>query len=124
VLIPKGVPDQYRGIALLEVIYKLVSSIINLRISQKIHYHDAIHGFRKGHGTSTAIIEAKLRMQLAKRTTNPLYFEFMDLKKSCDTLDRGRTIEMLKGYGVGPNIIHFIEQILRMDTIIPKQAGF
>jgi hypothetical protein len=45
VLIPKGVPDQYRGIALLEVIYKLVSSIINLRISQKIQYHNAIHEF-------------------------------------------------------------------------------
>jgi hypothetical protein len=34
VLIPKGVPDQYRGIALLEVVYKLVSTIINIRIHQ------------------------------------------------------------------------------------------
>jgi hypothetical protein len=51
VLIPKGVPDQYRGIVLLEVIYKLVSAIINQRISGEIQYHQAVHGFRKGRGT-------------------------------------------------------------------------
>jgi hypothetical protein len=55
-------------------------------------------GFRQGRGTSTVIIEAKFRMQLAKRT-----FIFMDLKKSYDTMDRGTTVEGLKGYGVGPN---------------------
>ena len=45
VLIPKGVPDQYRGIALLEVIYKLVSAIINRRLADKIVFHQAVHGF-------------------------------------------------------------------------------
>jgi hypothetical protein len=73
VLIPKGVPDQYRGIALLEVIYKLVSAIINRRVAEKIVFQDAIRGFRRGRGTGTAIIEAKLRMQLAQRQTNPHY---------------------------------------------------
>ena len=34
VLIPKGEPGQYRGIALLEVIYKLVSMIIHINISK------------------------------------------------------------------------------------------
>jgi hypothetical protein len=47
VLIPKGVPDQYQGIALLEVIYKLVSTIINKRIADKVHFHSSIHGFRQ-----------------------------------------------------------------------------
>jgi hypothetical protein len=42
VLIPKGVPDQYRGIALLEVIYKLVSAIINRRLTARIDFHDAV----------------------------------------------------------------------------------
>jgi hypothetical protein len=45
VLIPKGVPDQYCGVALLEVIYKLISSIINCLIANNICFHEAIHGF-------------------------------------------------------------------------------
>jgi hypothetical protein len=39
VLVPKGVSDQYHGITLLEVIYKLISTRINHRISEKVEYH-------------------------------------------------------------------------------------
>ena len=124
VLIPKGVPDQYRGIALLEVIYKLVSAIINRRLTAQIAFHDAVHGFRVGRGTNTAIIELKLRMQLAQRTTKPLYLVFLDLKKAYDTLDRGRTLGILKGYGLGQNLCRIIEEVWEMDTMVPKQAGF
>jgi hypothetical protein len=124
VLIPKGVPDQYRGIALLEVVYKLVSSIINKRLADKIKFHRAIHGFCRGRGTGTATIMAKLRMQLAMRTTTPLYWVFLDLKKAYDTLDRERALAILKGYGVGKNILSIIKRVWLMDTIVPKQSGF
>jgi Reverse transcriptase (RNA-dependent DNA polymerase) len=93
VLIPNGAPDQYRGIALLEVIYKLVSLIINKRISWNVQYHDAVLGFQQWCRTITAIIAAKVCMQIAKRTTKPLYFVFMDLKKA---FDRECTIQILK----------------------------
>jgi Reverse transcriptase (RNA-dependent DNA polymerase) len=124
VLIPKGVPDQYRGIALLEVIYKLISAIITKRINSNIHFHEAIHGFRKFRGTGTAIIEMKLRMQLAQRTTEPLFMIFLDLKKAYDTLDRGRTINILQGYGVGKMTCNLIKTIWDNDVMVPKQAGF
>jgi hypothetical protein len=63
VLLPKGDGD-YRGIALLKVIYKLISSIINRRLTKTLtnRFHDAIHGFRSGSKSGTAIIEAKLLM--------------------------------------------------------------
>ena len=66
VLIPKPGTDNFRGIALLETIYKIVSMIIHRRLITSIDFHDGIHGFRVGRGTSTAIINIKLRMQLAK----------------------------------------------------------
>ena len=43
VLIPKAKSGEFRGIALLEVIYKLVSSIINRRMQVGITFDDAEH---------------------------------------------------------------------------------
>jgi hypothetical protein len=81
VLIPKGVPDQYRKIALLEVIYKLISAIITKFINNSTNFHSSIHGFRRERGTGTAIIEMQLRMQLAQRTKEPFFMIFLVLKK-------------------------------------------
>jgi hypothetical protein len=85
---PKRVPCQFRGMALLEVVYKLVSTIINIWLTNNIEFHRAAHGFCHGKGTGTGIMEAKLRMKLAMRTINLLYMVlFLNLKKAYDTLD-------------------------------------
>jgi hypothetical protein len=44
-LIPKLEQGKYRGIALLNVIYKLVSMIIHICIQDAIQFHPALHGF-------------------------------------------------------------------------------
>ena len=124
VLIPKATPGQFRGIALLEVVYKLISSICNRRIQSAIEFDDAIHGFRPKRGTGTAIIETKLLMQLNIRMDNPIYLIFIDLKKAYDTLDREAAIRILSGYGVGPNIIRILRAIWKNDLMVPRQAGY
>ena len=55
VLITKGGND-YRGIGLMEVMWKLVAEILNRRLTASITFHDFLHGFRAGHGTGTAIL--------------------------------------------------------------------
>jgi Reverse transcriptase (RNA-dependent DNA polymerase) len=94
-------------------------------MNNSISYHDAIHGFRRERGTTTAISELKLCMRATTmdKKANPRFIIFLDLKKAYDTLDRSRTLEILKSYGVGPNICHIIEQTWEMDQMIPKQAG-
>ena len=87
VLIPKGKKD-YRGIGLVEVMWKLVAAILNLRLTASITYHDFLHGFRAGRGTGTATLEAKLLQQLADSREEVLYMIFMDLNKAYDALDR------------------------------------
>ena len=64
VLIPKG-KVGYRGIVLVEVMWKVVASILNLRLTASITYHEFLHGFRSGYDTVTTTIEVKLLQQLS-----------------------------------------------------------
>ena len=63
VLIPK-VGGEYRGIGLVEVIWKAVTVILNRRFTAAITYHDSLHGFRAGRGTGTAALDVKLLQQV------------------------------------------------------------
>ena len=87
VLIPKGKGD-YRGIGLVEVMWKVVAVILNRRFTSSITYHDVFHGFWAGRGTGTATLEAKLLQQLATMREEVLYVIFLDLTKAYDALDR------------------------------------
>ena len=97
VLIPKGKKD-YRGIGLVEVMWKIVAEILNRRFTPFITYHDALNGFRSGRGTGTATLEAKLLHQLSALREEVLYVIFLDLTKAYDALDRSRCLEILEGY--------------------------
>ena len=101
VLIPKGKKD-YWGIVLMEVMWKVVTAILNRRFTASITNHDFLHGFRAGRGTGTTTLEAKLLQQLAALRGEVLYVIFLDLHKAYDALDRSRCLEILEGYGVGP----------------------
>jgi Reverse transcriptase (RNA-dependent DNA polymerase)/Endonuclease-reverse transcriptase len=125
VRIPKDAPNEFRGIALLETLYKVITRIISDRINNTIIYHPAIHGFRRNRGTHTAISELKVHMRatMNNKKHRPRYIVFLDLTKAHDSIDRARTLEILKAYGVGPNILHFINTTWESDKVIPRQAG-
>ena len=120
---PTHTHSQFRGIALLEIVYKVVSSIINTRLT-KIELHDALHGSVKGRGTGTAVMEAKLLSQLRCRIDEPLYMVFIDLKKAFYSLDRERAMRILELYGVGENLRRIIRTVWAGDTMVPRQAGY
>ena len=89
VLIPKGNMD-YRGIGLVEVMWKLVAAILNSRLTASITYHDFLHGFWAGCGIGTATLEAKLLQQLAALREEVLYVILLDMSKAYDALDMSR----------------------------------
>ena len=89
VLITKGNKD-YWGIGLVELMWKLVADILNLRLMASITFHEFLHYFRAGRGTGTATLEAKLLQQLLALREEVLYVIFLDLHKAYDALDRSR----------------------------------
>ena len=123
VLLPKGNGD-YWGIGLLEIGWKIIESIINRRIASKVIFHDALHGFRAKRGTGTACIEAKLLQQLSKMVQKTLHFIFLDLRKAYDTVDRERLLEILEGYGVGPNILGLLKFYWDHQRCVAKTGNY
>ena len=123
VLLPKA-SGGFRGIGLLEIVWKVIASVMNRRFSDQIIFHDALHGFRASRGTGTATIEAKLLQQWAKLTQIPLYEIFLDLRKAYDTLDRDRTLVILEGYGVGPRSLKLLRQFWVQQKVVAKQSGY
>ena len=87
VLIPKGKGD-YRGICLMEVVWKVVVKILNRRLKASIIYHNFLHGFQAGCRTGTSTLEAKMLQKLAAMREEVLYMIFMDLYKAYDALNR------------------------------------
>ena len=94
VLISKGRND-YRGISLVVMMWKVLAAILNCRLTASITYHDFLHGFWEGRGTVTATLEAKLLWQLAALGEDVMYVIFLDLHKAYDALDRYRYLEIL-----------------------------
>ena len=107
VLIPKGNSGDFRGIGLLEVVWKVVERIIDARL-KCVPLHDALHGFRKGRGCGTGIMEVKLAQQLGSLEQCPFYGIFLDLKKAYDAMDRDRCLKILRDVGIGERTIRLI----------------
>ncbi len=73
-----------------------------------IEFHDCLHGFLAGRGTGTATMEVKLAQQFTYQEQEAWYQIFLDLRKAYDAMDRGRCLEILAGYGVGPKLIRLL----------------
>ena len=123
VLIPKG-RKEYRGIGLVEVMWKVVAAILHRRLATTITYHDFLHGFWAGRGTGTATLEAKLLHQLASMREEVLYVIFLDLTKAYDTLDRSRSLEILEGYGVGPQARRILRKYWGKSTMVARAGWY
>jgi hypothetical protein len=123
VLVPKAEAGRYRGIALLESLNKVISSIINRRVNWGVRFHDGIHGFTKERSCATAILEAKLCMQLARRKGRVYQQIFLDLSKAYSTLDRERLYLVMEAYGIGPHTMRLLRVLWADSGVVPTQMG-
>ena len=66
--------------------------------------HDALHGFIQGRGEGKATIEENMAHQRTVIVQEPLFWLFIDVSKSYNFLYIDIYMEILREYGLGPNI--------------------
>ena len=81
VRIPKGNEDTL-GVGLIEVVWKVLEAVIDIRIKTVVQFHDVLHGFCGGRGMGTTIMELKLAQELASVDQDPLFLVFFNLRKA------------------------------------------
>eukprot|EP00978_Attheya_sp_CCMP212_P016906 scaffold44614_cov73-Attheya_sp.AAC.3 len=124
IMLPKGGGD-YRGIILVEVVWKLIAIIIKAWLNVSINFHDTlVHGFQAGRGTGTATIEAKLCQQMATMQQVPLFQIYLDLRKAYDALDWERCLEIVEACGTGKRFVRLIKSYWLKQKIVAKASGY
>ena len=104
--------------------WKVVATILNLRLTASITFHDFLHGFRAGRCTGTATLEAKLLHKLADMRKEVLYLILLDLHKAYDALERSSCLEILEGYGVVPRACWFLQTYWMWLTMVARAGGY
>ena len=82
VMTPKGGGTDFRGVVLMEVLWKAISGIINLWLSYSVQFHDALHGFSAGREMGTATMKEKLLQQLNVMMETVFHAIFLNLSKA------------------------------------------
>ena len=82
--------------------------------------NDYFHGIRHGTGMGTTTVEVIMAQQLAGLVHKPLFQVFLDVPKSYDSVDRGVCMEILRGYGFGPNLHRLLQRYWENQVLVWK----
>ena len=94
--------SEYRTISIISHTLKLLLSIVNKRIENKIdeHLSETQFGFQEKRGTRDAIALFKLIIQRALAVNRKIYACFVDYKKVFDKIGHARMLKILKKYAI------------------------
>jgi len=123
VLIPKDSMNSFRGITLLDTVYKLIASVINAWATEAITFHKGIHGFRAARGCKTAIEDAKWDMMACQESGQMYHQVFLDLSKAFDTVDRMHLLSIMRAYGFGERTMNFFTNCWVGSFVAPHAGG-
>lgn len=110
----KTVCGNYRGIALLNVAYKVLSKLIASRMTKIMENNVGEYqgGFRKGKSTSNQIFILRTILEKCYEYNVDLHLLFIDYKQAYDSIDRKVLIETLIQFYVPRKLIRLIQMTL------------
>ena len=117
--------ENYRGIALLDVTYKLLASIIKRRLEG--YMEEALGeyqgGFRNGRGTTDQIFILKQIMVGNYEYESPTHLLLVDFKRAYDTVNRTKLINILRELDIPEKLINLIKMTLKNTISRVKVKG-
>ena len=123
VMIPKR-GGYYRGVVLVEVVWKVVMVTLNSQFTFSIAFHDVLHGLQAGRGTGTSTLKAKLLQQLTSIREEFLYVIFLDLNNPYDALDRKIFMNIMEGYNVETWTRHILRKYWYRLWMVARVRGY
>ena len=102
-MIPDGIANTW-GIGNLEVLWKVVETIIDTRIKAVVIFHDVLHGLFSNRVTGMAIMDLNTAQEFVIIDQDPLLMVLIDIREAYDTLYRIIILQTLEGYGSGPKM--------------------
>ena len=120
-LFKKGDPyimNNYRGIALQDIVEKIFVTIILKRLEPIIEpqIYEGQYGFRRKKSTVDAIFNIKKLIESCHEYNKPLYICFLDITKAYDSVSRTLLWEALRDHNVPEYLITLINTIYTNTT--------
>jgi hypothetical protein len=104
--------DNYRGITLLNTAYKILTNIINKRMTQYIKIDEYQCGFLKGRSTVDAIHTVKQIIAKANEYNTQIYIMFIDFRKAFDSIDRKEMIKIIEQLMIPEKLKRVVKMII------------
>lgn len=117
--------ENYRGIALLDVTYKILASVLKRRleeISENI-LGEYQGGFRRGRGTTDQIFNLKQIMLGCYEYDIPAHILFIDFKRAYDTINRTKLINVIRKLKIPEKLVRLIKMTLQNTSNRVKCNG-
>ena len=109
---------NYRPIALLNVVYKILAAMIQKRLAKHMDHciRPSQFGFRSGKSTQNNLFILRRAMEWANNTHRPLQLLFLDWKQAFDSLDHTAMVIALRRIGVPETELLLISRFYEQAT--------
>lgn len=106
--------NNYRGISLLPITYKIFSKAILRRLEEQVEKRLGEYqaGFRNGRCCPQQILNLKLLLNYKKLRAGCIVVTFVDFKKAYDSIDRTSPLNILEAIGVDEKLRSSIKETL------------
>ena len=110
-------PNEYRGIALLSCTYKLLSKVVDSRVTGYLEFMELMgdeqNGFRRGRSCIDHIFTLINMIEGRLKKGEETFCLFVDLQKAFDLVDHGLLLERLLEYNIDGKIFRLIHDMYR-----------